>query len=176
MRKKRIGSDKASNIVVIATAVLVIGYLIVSFILLGQKTAQLNKKMASKEFLAKNIEKMCIDKYCFDIEIAKTPEQRKQWLMFRKSLSETSGMLFVFPSADYHNFWMKNTLIPLDIIWLDHDFNIIYIEKNTQPCGEELSKANRCLSYWPEKKASFVLEILGGLSDKFGTGGIFEIK
>gem|GEM_PF-4195545 len=56
-------------------------------------------------------------------------------------------MLFIFPSPDFHNFWMKNTLIELDIIRLNKKLEILHIEKNTKPCGEELSKINSCPSY-----------------------------
>ena len=54
--------------------------------------------------------------------------------MFRESLNENSGMLFIFPKEDFHNFWMKNTLIPLDIIWINSAKEIVFIENNAQPC------------------------------------------
>ena len=61
---------------------------------------------------------MCYENHCFELEIADTPEKRELWLMFRESLAENQGMLFVFDRSDFWSFWMRNTLIPLDIVRL----------------------------------------------------------
>jgi len=60
-------------------------------------------------------------------EVARTPEERERGLMFRESLAEGRGMLFVFPEAQYRSFWMKDTFIPLDIAYLDADLRIVDI-------------------------------------------------
>lgn len=105
---------------------------------------------------------ICIKWNCFFVEISKTDQQRKIWLMNRTYLWEKNWMLFVFEEQWKHFFWMKNTLIPLDIIWLDKDLKIVYIEKNAQPC-----KTQNCESYWPKNyDTKYVLEINWWMSDK----------
>jgi uncharacterized membrane protein (UPF0127 family) len=95
------------------------------------------------------------------VELSKTEEELKRGLMFRKELSLDSGMLFVFDKEKIYPFWMKNTLIPLDIIWLNEEKEIVFISKNTPPCLE-----NNCKSILPDKESKYVLEINGGVSDK----------
>ncbi|HLC77722.1 MAG TPA: DUF192 domain-containing protein [Candidatus Nanoarchaeia archaeon] len=97
----------------------------------------------------------------FEVEIADTQLERAQGLMFRKELKENSGMLFIFPESDKHSFWMKNTFIPLDIIWIDENFKIVYIYENAQPCRDI------CDSITPSKDARYVLEINSGLAEKY---------
>ena len=97
----------------------------------------------------------------FEVEIADTQLERAQGLMFRKELKENSGMLFTFPESDKHSFWMKNTFIPLDIIWIDENFKIVYIYENAQPCRDI------CDSITPSKDARYVLEINSGLAEKY---------
>jgi hypothetical protein len=88
-----------------------------------------------------------------DVEIADDLSERTQGLMFRESLNKNSGMLFVFEKEEKHAFWMKNTLIPLDIIFISEDLEIVDI-KNAIPCEE-----NNCKSYAPKEKAKYVLEV-----------------
>lgn len=106
--------------------------------------------------------KVCINSKCFNIEIAQTPEERQKGLMYRQSLNENAGMLFIFDKEGIYPFWMKNTLIPLDIIWINKDYKIVYIEKNIAPC-----KTDPCPSYSPQKEALYVLEINSGLAEKY---------
>ncbi|MEK6910687.1 MAG: DUF192 domain-containing protein [Nanoarchaeota archaeon] len=109
-----------------------------------------------------NIKQVCLKETCFQVEIANTPILRQQGLMYREQLDSNKGMLFIFDEEGIHPFWMKNTLIPLDIIWLDENKEVVYIENNAQPCKEET-----CNSYNPNAKARYVLEINAGLSDEF---------
>lgn len=102
--------------------------------------------------------RICSQGHCFTIEIADTVEKRQQWLMYRKELPENRGMLFVFDRLDIHNFWMKNTLIPLDMIWLDSDFTIVDIQ-TAEPCVQE-----PCRDYIPKELAKYVLEINWGIA------------
>lgn len=91
------------------------------------------------------------------VETAKTDFQRAQGLMFRKSLANDTGMLFIFDEEDFHSFWMKNTLISLDMIWIDENFHMKYFIQNVPPC-----KSDPCPSYQPMFKARYVLEVNAG--------------
>ena len=95
-----------------------------------------------------------------NVEIADDNSERMQGLMFRKDLDENSGMLFVFDNDGYYPFWMKNTLIPLDIIFIGKDMEIVDI-KNAQPCNEY-----PCTSYKSSKPAKYVLEVNYGFAAK----------
>jgi len=105
---------------------------------------------------------VCINSRCFAVELATTQSERQYGLMNRKYLDLDKGMLFIFENEDAHHFWMKNTLIPLDIIWINSSQNVVYIHKNAQPCSSYY-----CPSINPGKNARYVLEINGGLSDKY---------
>ena len=105
---------------------------------------------------------ICISDKCFKVEVADNPIKRAQGLMFRKELNENSGMLFVFPNSGKYSFWMKNTFIPLDIIWIDENLEVVYIYENAQPCSDE------CDSIIPDKEAKYVLEINARLAEKYG--------
>lgn len=74
--------------------------------------------------------------YTFDVELARTPAEHARGLMYRKHLNSDSGMLFLFPGEDRPAFWMKNTLIPLDIIFVSHDGLINHIHHNAKPQDE----------------------------------------
>jgi uncharacterized membrane protein (UPF0127 family) len=97
----------------------------------------------------------------YSIEIARTPEEQAQGLMFRESLSERSGMLFPFADSAPHKFWMKNTMIPLDMIWMDGSGRVLFVSADTPPC-----KADPCRDYGPDVPAASVLEIAGGMAKK----------
>lgn len=106
--------------------------------------------------------KICISETCFYMEIAKTPEEREQGLMHRDTLDEQTGMFFLFPNEGVHTIWMKNTLIPLDIIWINEEKKVVHIKHNAQPCTNSL-----CPLIIPNAEASYVLEINGGLAKKY---------
>ena len=97
----------------------------------------------------------------YSLEVARTPQQQEQGLMFRESLPERTGMLFPFTEKGVHHFWMKNTMIPLDMIWMDPEGKVIFVSANTPPC-----KADPCPSYGPDFPAASVLEIAGGNAAK----------
>jgi uncharacterized membrane protein (UPF0127 family) len=69
----------------------------------------------------------------FDVELATTPEQQMTGLMFRKSVSPAGGMLFVWPSVQNSQMWMRNTLVPLDMVFINPDGTIRHIVENTVP-------------------------------------------
>lgn len=81
--------------------------------------------------------------------------------MFRKKLDKNHGMLFIFEKADIYSFWMKNMHIPLDIIWLDKNYKIIYIKENAKPCNEQ-----NCQSYKPDLPAKYIIEINSNFTKK----------
>jgi uncharacterized membrane protein (UPF0127 family) len=86
-------------------------------------------------------------------------------LMFRDSLPPDEGMLFVYPKPGYHKFWMHQTRIPLDILWLNEAGEIVEMVRNAQPCK---SPASECQQYGGTRLASCVLEIAGGLAQHYG--------
>ena len=96
-----------------------------------------------------------------NIEIADEPEERTQGLMNRSSLPEKQGMLFIFEEEKVLGFWMKNTLIPLDMIFIDADKKIAHIEHGAIPC-----KADPCPVYSSNEKVKYVLELNGGFSEE----------
>ena len=97
-----------------------------------------------------------------EAELAYTDANRGRGLMFREKLAPGSGMLFLFPSLEVHGFWMKNTLIPLDILWLNERKEVVYTV-TAQPCKKE-----PCESITPLQKALYVLEVNAGFAKKHG--------
>lgn len=111
----------------------------------------------------KKSSKVCFENNtCFKAEISDTEEERQSGLMFRDFLKENKAMLFIFQTEAIYPFWMKNTFIPLDIIWISKENKVMYIEKNALPCGDI------CNSITPSAKAIYVLEINAGLAEKYG--------
>jgi len=90
-----------------------------------------------------------------DIEIADTPEEKKRGLMYRHLMAATEGMVFVNNKSQYHFFWMKNTYIPLDMIFVDEKMQIVKIEKNTIPLSEKLIAVPKDIQYTIEVNAGF---------------------
>jgi hypothetical protein len=103
------------------------------------------------------------EKVAVEIELAKTKEERKQGLMYRESLDNKKGMLFIFPQQRKHNFWMKNTLIPLDIIHISADKKIVDCLKDIPPCDRK----ETCPVYSPNSRSKYVLEVNSGFCDKY---------
>lgn len=88
------------------------------------------------------------------VEIADTDEKREQGLMNRQTLAADAGMIFLFDSEAPRTFWMQNTYISLDMIFLSADKEIVYIEENTTPLSTELIS--------PDVDAQYVLEVNAG--------------
>jgi uncharacterized protein len=107
-----------------------------------------------------NTSKLKINDQIFNVELAESSVDRAQGLMFRKNLDLNAGMLFLFSTSDKHSFWMKNTYLPLDIIWINSDLEIVHIHNNAQPCQDT------CPSLLPDQAAKYVLEINAGLAKK----------
>ena len=96
-------------------------------------------------------------------EIADTPKKRAEGLMYRDHLARNRGMLFVFGQSQLWTFWMKNTKIPLDIIWMNEKKQIIYIARATPICTR---KDDGCPQYQPNDPAMYVLELGSGEADR----------
>ena len=101
--------------------------------------------------------------YIFSVEVAQTRSERARGLMHREQLEPDEGMLFVYEKEGERSFWMKNTLIPLDIIWIDADKEVVFIHERAQPC-----KVEPCPKISPDVKASYVLELNAGSVEKIG--------
>ena len=93
------------------------------------------------------------------VELAFTHEEQEQGLSGRKSLEEGTGMLFIFPKPGKYFFWMKDMNFPIDIVWIDENFRVTYIEKNALPS----SYPN---SFGPTVDNSYILEVLDGFAEK----------
>jgi len=119
---------------------------------------------------------ICFSDGCIQIEIAQTHEERMRGLQDRKNLSKNKGMLFIFQESKKHSFWMKDTIIALDIVWIDSSKRIVTIIPNVYPC--ETEKTEKCPVYTPSKKALYVLEVNAGvtleLELKVGDHAIFQ--
>jgi uncharacterized membrane protein (UPF0127 family) len=97
------------------------------------------------------------------VEISDTSEERATGLMNRTGLAENAGMFFVFEDEKPVRFWMKNTLIPLDMIFFDEDYRVVKMQKNALPCEKD-----PCAVYPSEKPAKYVLEVPAGTCDRIG--------
>jgi len=97
-------------------------------------------------------------------EVASTQPQVEKGLMFRTSLAPGRGMLFVFSHEAVQPFWMYQTLIPLDIIWMDANRKIQAMAKDAQPCKTE---ASQCPTFGGQQPSLFVLEVPAGSIAKY---------
>ncbi|SMF77773.1 hypothetical protein SAMN06265365_13821 [Tistlia consotensis] len=98
----------------------------------------------------------------FHVELATTAPQMARGLMFRKELAPDAGMLFVLPSAQMTAFWMKNTLIPLDMLFIAEDGRVVRIAERTTPMSTESISSRR--------PVIAVLELPGGTAERLGIG------
>jgi uncharacterized membrane protein (UPF0127 family) len=103
------------------------------------------------------------DGFVVGIEIAAEEELRAQGLMYRDHLANDAGMLFFFPEEGEYPFWMKNTRIPLDMIWIDSNRRIVHITHDVPPCH-----VADCPNYPPHAIARYVLELAAGVAKQHG--------
>lgn len=97
-------------------------------------------------------------KHVFKIELAKTSDQQSRGLMFRRKIGEREGMLFLHSEPRYVTMWMRNTYIPLDMLFIREDGRIHRIESRTEPLSERIIDSG--------DRVTAVLEIAGGLAQK----------
>jgi uncharacterized membrane protein (UPF0127 family) len=107
----------------------------------------------------------------FSAELATDDVQRQRGLMMRQSLPADHGMLFVFPRTEPQAFWMKNTLIPLDMLYFDAARRLVSMQLNVPPC-----QADPCPVYPSEGPARYVLELSGGTARGIGVQPGDELK
>jgi len=147
------------NIMIILTIFLIIIFLSIYFVSKNKKTEIFFPKQNIK----------------IEAQLAQTILQQTKGLMNVKNLPENQGMLFVFLDESKKSFWMKNTYIPLDLIFISRDKKIVEIKENFEPCQQK-----KCPSYTSQKKAKYVLEVNGGFCQKHqikeGDEVRFEIK
>jgi uncharacterized membrane protein (UPF0127 family) len=101
------------------------------------------------------------DGFRVKVEVASDDENRAQGLMYRDHLADDRGMIFVFPQKGDYAFWMKNTIIPLDMIWIDEAKKVVHVAHDVPPC-----QADPCPSYPPGVAAKYVLEVAAGVAAK----------
>ncbi len=106
---------------------------------------------------------VCFNQTCFTVEVVRKPDALANGLMRRSSMPENHGMLFVFPRIGLYPFWMKNTMIPLDIIWLDYSRRVVDLSVDVPPC-----RTPQCPTYSPRQEALYVLEINAGEAVRAG--------
>ncbi|MBI1817568.1 MAG: DUF192 domain-containing protein [Deltaproteobacteria bacterium] len=102
------------------------------------------------------------------VEVVSTPSARAQGLMYRRELTADAGMLFIFPADGVQHFWMKNTLMPLDMLFIDRERRIVGIVENARPMSTE--------PVGPDTPARYVLEVNGGFAAQHhvSTGAMVE--
>ena len=99
----------------------------------------------------------------FSTELATDDASREHGLMMRTELPADHGMLFIFPDTQPRWFWMKNTLVPLDILYFDADRKLVSMHLDVPPC-----KADPCPSYPSDAPARYVLELPAGTARRIG--------
>lgn len=119
---------------------------------------QLKKETRTIEIIDKNGKSVFVE-----VELANNMTKRMKGLMFRESLGENEGMLFVFDKETYHTFWMMNTTIPLDAIHISANGSVVDIIQ-MDPCKSLVF----CKRYTPKAKGKYVLEVNQGFAEKNG--------
>lgn len=107
----------------------------------------------------------------FIVEVARTKQEQERGLMFRKYLPLNSGMFFIYESEDIRPFYMKNMYIPLDIIWMNKNKQVVFMKKNAKPANGDYYETIR-----PTEASMYVIELNAGTIDKIGlkTGDILR--
>ena len=105
-------------------------------------------------------------------ELADTPQKRAEGLMYREHLGADRGMLFTFSQAQAWVFWMKNTKIPLDILYFDDALKLVSQQRDVPPC----SLGDRCPPYPSDAPARYVLELNAGEAARIGLKDGAELK
>ncbi|HSU72882.1 MAG TPA: DUF192 domain-containing protein [Candidatus Binatia bacterium] len=97
------------------------------------------------------------------VEVADDAEERAKGLMYRQTLAPSDGMLFIFEDEAPRTFWMKNTKLPLDMIFVDSNLTVDEVKSNVPPC-----KSDSCPVYPSKQPAQYVIEVGAGYAEKKG--------
>jgi uncharacterized membrane protein (UPF0127 family) len=100
----------------------------------------------------------------FTVDLALTREEQMRGLMFVEDMPEDRGMLFIFPREGMRAFWMKNTRIPLDILYFDSELALVSVVENARPCAS----SGPCPSHPSAGPAQYVLELNAGMARTLG--------
>ena len=100
----------------------------------------------------------------FTVDLALTREEQARGLMFVEEMPTDRGMLFIFPREGMRAFWMKNTRIPLDILYFDSELALVSVVENARPCAP----SGRCPSHPSAGPAQYVLELNAGMAQQLG--------
>jgi uncharacterized membrane protein (UPF0127 family) len=138
----------------------ILGFLLIALCLAQAGPARAQNALATFERGELEIETGDGTPHLFQIELATAPEQQSQGLMFRRSLAPDAGMLFVYPSDRTITMWMRNTLIPLDMVFIAADGRIVKVAQRTVPMSLATISSGG--------PARAVLEVNGGTAARLG--------
>lgn len=133
------------------------GALVVVIVLLA--LAKFNGASFLPKFSSPTVE---INNHKVNVKIAKTNEEKKRGLSKIKTLKETDGMIFPFDTSGKYRFWMKDVEFPLDLIYIQND-TVVDIIKNAPP---QAGNKGILPTYLPKDDANYILEVVGGYTDK----------
>lgn len=144
------------KIIILATLALVIAFLALMFTVPSAHNFSVNRE-GLVTFLGLS------GPAVLHVELADSPQEHSQGLMYREQLSPGEGMLFIFEGDSLRSFWMKNTLIPLDMIFINSSLGIVSVHKDVPPCATP-----SCPTYGSGSPAMYVVEANAGFSSAFG--------
>ena len=153
-KKKKLSTQQ---IIIGVIAIAVIGFFIYK-LLIGNHETEVDYYTFTKEGELTFTDSLGTLKAKIDLEIADTEYERELGLMNRKEMAENQGMLFIFPKQDMLSFWMRNTLISLDMIFVNQQKTIVTIHRNTKILSDQ--------SYATSQPARYVVEVDAGFCDK----------
>ena len=129
-----------------------------------------SKGISIKEVFLPGVPTMHIGEIPVRVEIANTDAERVKGLSGRKSFSTSAdGLLFVFPTTDYHSVWMKDMKFPIDLVWIGEDLKVINVEKNVNP--ETYPKV-----FKPARPARYLVETDVHFNDTFGLQAGYDVR
>ena len=146
-----------SNVLVMIIILIIVGFFVVNNFI-EKNEPEVEYYTFKKEGELTFTDSLGNTKTKIDLEIADNEYERQLGLMNRKSMEENQGMIFIFPREEYQSFWMRNTLIPLDMIFVNKDQKIITIHKDTKVLSAQ--------SYPSTAPAMYVVEVTGGFTDR----------
>ena len=128
----------------------------------------------SGNVFAAGVGSICFKEICFRSEIARTQIEKQQGLMGREKLPDNEGMLFFYERESSPAFWMKDMLLPIDMIWVNQDMHVVYIKENALPKSYPEAFGPGA----DDRDAKYILEVVAGFSKnnnlKVGDEVIFQ--